>query len=36
MEKRHNYMRKVAEVAVTLFIDSANNKCNCQGLIMAG
>lgn len=30
MEKRHNYVRKVAEVAVTLFI--SNDKPNCSGL----
>jgi len=34
MEKRHNYVRKVAEVAVTLFI--SNDKPNCSGLILAG
>merc|ERR1711874_895806 len=34
MEKRHNYVRKVAEVAVTLFI--TNDKPNISGLILAG
>jgi peptide chain release factor subunit 1 len=34
MEKRHNYVRKVAETAVQLFI--ANDKPNISGLILAG
>ena len=34
MEKRHNYVRKVAEVAVTLFI--SQDKPNCAGLVLAG
>lgn len=34
MEKRHNYVRKVAETAVTLFIN--NDKPNISGLILAG
>jgi len=34
MEKRHNYVRKVAETAVTLFI--AADKPNISGLILAG
>lgn len=34
MEKRHNYVRKVAEVAVTMFI--ANDKANVAGLVLAG
>jgi len=34
MEKRHNYVRKVAETAVTLFI--ANDRPNCAGLVLAG
>lgn len=34
MEKRHNYVRKVAEVAVQLFI--TNDKPNCSGFILAG
>merc|ERR1719222_1116436 len=34
LEKRHNYVRKVAEVAVQLFI--SNDKPNCSGLILAG
>lgn len=34
MEKRHNYVRKVAETAVTLFISS--DKANVCGLVLAG
>ncbi|KAI3379067.1 hypothetical protein SNEBB_000772 [Seison nebaliae] len=34
MEKRHNYVRKVAETAVQCFI--TNDKPNVQGLILAG
>ena len=34
MEKRHNYLRKVAEVAVTMFI--TNDRPNVRGLILAG
>ena len=34
MEKRHNYVRKVAEVAVSLFI--TNDRPNVAGLVMAG
>eukprot|EP00061_Rhincodon_typus_P012842 g38838.t1 len=34
MEKRHNYVRKVAETAVQLFISS--DKVNVAGLILAG
>lgn len=34
LEKRHNYVRKVAEEAVRLFI--TNDKVNCAGLILAG
>lgn len=34
MEKRHNYVRKVAEVATQLYI--TNDKPNCAGLILAG
>ena len=34
MEKRHNYVQKVAETAVQLFI--SNDKPNCSGLILAG
>ncbi len=34
LEKRHNYVRKVAELAVQYFI--TDNKCNCAGLILAG
>jgi len=34
MEKRHNYVRKVAETSATLFL--TNDKANVSGLIMAG
>jgi peptide chain release factor subunit 1 len=34
MEKRHNYVRKVAEVATQLYI--SNDKPNCSGLVLAG
>ncbi|MCP9262675.1 Eukaryotic peptide chain release factor subunit 1 [Dirofilaria immitis] len=34
MEKRHNYVRKVAETAVEIFI--RNDKVNVAGLILAG
>jgi peptide chain release factor subunit 1 len=34
MEKRHNYVRKVAEVATTLFI--TNDKPNISGMVLAG
>lgn len=34
MEKRHNYIRKVAELAVQFFI--TNDKPNVQGLVLAG
>jgi hypothetical protein len=34
MEKRHNYLRKVAETAVQCFI--ADDKVNVSGLILAG
>lgn len=34
MEKRHNYVRKVAETAVQLFI--TNDKPNIAGLVLAG
>ena len=34
MEKRHNYVRKVAEVATQLFI--TNDRPNISGLILAG
>ncbi|KAJ3316412.1 Polypeptide release factor (eRF1) in translation termination [Blyttiomyces sp. JEL0837] len=33
-EKRHNYVRKVAEMAVQFFI--TNDKVNCTGLVLAG
>lgn len=34
MEKRHNYVRKVAEVATTLYV--TNDRPNIAGLILAG
>jgi len=34
LEKRHNFVRKVAEVAVQMFI--SGDKPNCTGLIVAG
>jgi peptide chain release factor subunit 1 len=34
LEKRHNYVRKVAEHAVQFFI--TDNKENCRGIVMAG
>eukprot|EP01038_Epipyxis_sp_PR26KG_P005002 gene5002-6987_t len=34
LEKRHNYVRKCAEMAVTFFI--TDNKCNVAGIILAG
>ena len=35
-EKRHNYVRKVAELAVQNFINPTDNKVNVAGLILAG
>lgn len=34
LEKRHNYVRKVAETAVQMFI--TNDRPNVSGLVMAG
>ena len=34
MEKRHNYVRKVAEVATEMFV--SNDKVYITGLILAG
>lgn len=34
MEKRHNYVRKVAETASQCFI--TDDKVNCTGLVLAG
>lgn len=34
VEKRHNYVRKVAEIAVQMFI--TNDKANVAGLVLAG
>jgi len=36
LEKRHNYVRKVAELATHFFIDQTTSKPNVQGLILAG
>jgi peptide chain release factor subunit 1 len=35
LEKRHNYVRKVAEIAVNMFIGS-DNKVNVKGIVLAG
>ena len=34
MEKRHNYVRKVAETACQLYV--SNDKVNVAGLVLAG
>jgi peptide chain release factor subunit 1 len=34
LEKRHNYVRKCAELAVQFFI--TDNKCNVAGIVLAG
>ena len=36
LEKRRNYVRKVAELCNQLYIDTSAAKCNVSGLIMAG
>ncbi|CAH9093221.1 unnamed protein product [Cuscuta europaea] len=36
MEKRHNYVRKTAELATQFFISPATNQPNVSGLILAG
>uniref|UniRef100_A0A0E0HDM0 eRF1/Pelota-like N-terminal domain-containing protein n=1 Tax=Oryza nivara TaxID=4536 RepID=A0A0E0HDM0_ORYNI len=36
MERRHNYLRKAAELATQFFINSATNQPNIAGLILAG
>jgi peptide chain release factor subunit 1 len=36
LEKRHNYVRKVAELATHFFIDQSSNRPNIQGLVLAG
>ncbi|CAH8361677.1 unnamed protein product [Eruca vesicaria subsp. sativa] len=36
MEKRHNYLRKTAELARELYIDTSTNQPNVSGLILAG
>jgi len=36
LEKRHNYLRKVAELSVVHFIDSQTSRPNVSGLILAG
>eukprot|EP00244_Chara_vulgaris_P010371 TRINITY_DN4748_c0_g1_i8.p1 TRINITY_DN4748_c0_g1~~TRINITY_DN4748_c0_g1_i8.p1 ORF type:complete len:441 (-),score=107.13 TRINITY_DN4748_c0_g1_i8:887-2209(-) len=36
MEKRHNYVRKTAELATQFFINPATSSANISGLILAG
>ncbi|CAH1435853.1 unnamed protein product [Lactuca virosa] len=36
MEKRHNYLRKTAELATKFYINPATNQPNVSGLILAG
>jgi peptide chain release factor subunit 1 len=36
MERRHNYVRKTAELATQVFINPATNQPNVAGLILAG
>eukprot|EP00245_Coleochaete_scutata_P009327 TRINITY_DN3046_c0_g1_i1.p1 TRINITY_DN3046_c0_g1~~TRINITY_DN3046_c0_g1_i1.p1 ORF type:complete len:438 (+),score=119.27 TRINITY_DN3046_c0_g1_i1:261-1574(+) len=36
MEKRHNYVRKIAELAVQFYINPATSQPNVAGLILAG
>jgi len=36
LEKRHNYLRKVAELSVVHFIDAQTSRPNVSGLILAG
>lgn len=36
LEKRHNYVRKVAELATHFFIDQNTSKTNVQGIVLAG
>ena len=36
MEKRHNYVRKTAELAVQFFINPQTSQINVAGLILAG
>ncbi|KAL7613836.1 hypothetical protein Lser_V15G05123 [Lactuca serriola] len=36
MEKRHNYVRKTAELATQFYINPATNQPNVSGLILAG
>lgn len=36
LEKRHNYLRKAAELAAKYFIDPATGQVNADGLILAG
>ena len=36
MEKRHNYLRKVAETTQQLFIDTATSRPSVAGLVLAG
>ncbi|CAN1158270.1 Eukaryotic peptide chain release factor subunit 1-3 [Linum perenne] len=36
MEKRHNYVRKVAELATQFYIDPSTSQPNVSGLVLAG
>ena len=36
LEKRHNYVRKVAELATHFFMDQSTSKPNVQGIVLAG
>lgn len=36
LEKRHNYLRKVAECCTQYFINQSENKPTCAGLILSG
>ncbi|GMH68209.1 hypothetical protein TrST_g5427 [Triparma strigata] len=36
LEKRHNYVRKVAEYATHFFMDQSTSKPNVQGIVLAG
>mmetsp|Transcript_36009 Transcript_36009/g.46427 ORF Transcript_36009/g.46427 Transcript_36009/m.46427 type:complete len:369 (-) Transcript_36009:313-1419(-) len=36
LEKRHNYVRKVAEIAASMFISTSDHKTNVKGLVLCG
>lgn len=36
MEKRHNYVRKTAELVIQFYINAATSQPNVSGLILAG